>query len=129
MPAVPRAADITWPKSNSLTLDFPVKQSDGTTAYNLTGATVLWMLKADINEADASAMLNKSSAVGGSGLTITSAVAGTVVLALTDTEMAALTADATYVYDLQLQAADGTTATLLIGNLKIDAVVRQGFAV
>ena len=125
MAAVPDDGITTWPKSNTYVADITITASGGG-VYDLTGATVLWMLKQSYDEADPG-VLSKTTPAG--GITVTNAAAGTCVLTVTDTEMAALTAGQTYVWDLQVQALDGTTATVRKGSLKIDPVVRQGYAV
>ncbi len=126
MAATAKAAPIIWPRGDSFVLNITITTGAGA-AYDLTGALVAWTLKQDINQADADATFRKSSGVEG-GITITSATGGTCRLELTDDQMATLTPDLDYVWDVQVQAADGTTSTPIRGTLKVEADVRQGQA-
>ncbi len=127
MAATAKAAPIIWPRGDSFVLNITITTGAGS-AYDLTGALVAWTLKQDINQPDTEAVFRKSSGTEG-GITITSVAGGTCRLTVTDDEMATLTPDLAYVWDVQVQAADGTTSTPIRGTLTVEADVRRGTAV
>lgn len=89
------------------TLSFTVYQSDGSTAQNITGWALSWMLKKDARDADADAKVTKTT---GSGITITSGAAGTLTVTIDDTDTASLAAG---VYQHELKRTDDGFETVL----------------
>lgn len=62
-------------------ITFQVKQSDGTTAQNITGWALSWVLKARPTDADASAKVTKTTP---SGISITDGANGICQVVVTD---------------------------------------------
>jgi len=90
---------------------FTVTDSAGV-AVNLTSASARFTVKSRDTDAQADAVLTRTSAVGG-GITITAAT-GVVTVAFVAATMAALS-PGRYVYDLEVTLSDGTVYTVADG--------------
>ena len=88
-------------------------------AVNLTGYTARMQVRADY---DTDPIVSLTSATGG-GITLGGS-AGTITVLISATVTAALTAG-TYIYDLELESADGTVTRLLKGQATVDPEVTK----
>ena len=79
-------------------LTFAIKQADGVTPQNITGWALSWMLKRRKTDADASALVTKTT--GGGTITITDGPNGVCTLTVTDENTAAVRAGL-YVHELK----------------------------
>lgn len=93
-----------------------VYQSDGTTAQNITGWAMSWMLKKRATDSDANAKIVKTT---GNGIDVVSAAAGTYTVTLTDTN---LTIPAGHYYHEVKRTDDGSETVLTHGTF----LVKQG---
>ena len=95
-------------------LSLPLTNPDDGTPFDPAGCALLFTLKAALADADAAALVQKSSAVGG----IT--VADPAVVTLVPADFAVLAAGVTYFFDVQAQlaAAPATIRTVGCGTLK-----------
>lgn len=100
--------DITIPQGTTWSLDLVYKR--GTAPVSLTGAQARMQLRTSYDAATAAISLTQAS-----GITLGGA-AGTIVVALTDAQTAALPAGR-YVYDLEL--VEGSKVTRLIEGVAI----------
>lgn len=89
------------------------------TAVNLTGYVARLQVRADY---DTDPIISLTSAAGG-GITL-GGVAGTIVLLVSATATAALT-PGSYLWDLEVEAADGTVTRLLKGQATVDPEVTK----
>jgi diaminopimelate epimerase len=78
-------------------------------AVNLTSASARFTVKRHVTDAQADAIITRTSAVGG-GITIAAAT-GVVTVAFVQATMAALD-PGRYVYDLEVTLSDGTVHTV-----------------
>lgn len=90
---------------------------DGT-AVNLTGYTARMQARDDVTSTTTILSLTQ-----GAGLTL-GGVAGTIIIALTATQTAALVAG-NYVYDLELASSGGVVTRLVQGTLAVSAEVTR----
>jgi len=90
---------------------------DGT-AVNLTGYTARMQARDDVTSSTTILSLTQAA-----GLTL-GGVAGTIIIALTATETAALVAG-NYVYDLELVSSSGVVTRLVQGTLAVSAEVTR----
>jgi hypothetical protein len=90
---------------------------DGT-AVNLTGYTARMQARDDVTSSTTILSLTQSA-----GLTL-GGVAGTIIIALTATQTAALVAG-NYVYDLELASSGGVVTRLVQGTLAVSAEVTR----
>jgi hypothetical protein len=90
---------------------------DGT-AVNLTGYTARMQARDDVTSSATILSLTQSA-----GLTL-GGVAGTIIIALTATQTAALVAG-NYVYDLELASSGGVVTRLVQGTLAVSAEVTR----
>ena len=118
MATIPLRRGDTYPETWNIT-------AAGGGAYNLTGCTLFFTMKLNEAQADADAAIQHSSGALG-GITITSAVGGTATHTITAAEAATLTVGATYKWDVQLVAADGTVKTLEDGDATVAADYTRG---
>ena len=88
------------------TFTFAIKQADETTAQNITGWALSWMLKRRDTDADASALIVKTT--GGGGITITDGPNGVCEFTVTDENTAAVRAGF-YVHELKRTDAGAET--------------------
>lgn len=100
---IARGDDVSW--------TFSFEQSDGS-AEDVTGWTLTLTIKTSHDDADADAAVQKSFQ------NTTDPTGGEIEASLTATETAALEAER-YHYDFQVEYADGTVETLLIGRLPV----------
>ena len=85
-----------------------VYQADGTTPQSLVGATAIkWALSKKITSADS--LLSKSL---GSGITVSDAVNGVIVISLQPVDTAAIKGG-DYVHEVEVTDASGNVATVL----------------
>jgi hypothetical protein len=96
-------------------------QSTGVTRgglpVNLTGATIRFTAKFKRTDAQASAVISKSTATG--GVTIISATAGTYHVTILPSDTSSLAADRSLYYDVEMLETDGTVTTIDEGTLSI----------
>ncbi len=78
-------------------LTIPIYQSDGKTRQDITGWALSWMLKASIHDADASAVITKTTV---NGITLSSPTTGVCVVTLSAADTLSLD-PATYVHELK----------------------------
>jgi hypothetical protein len=90
---------------------------DGT-AVNLTGYTARMQARDDVTSSTTILSLTQAA-----GLTL-GGVAGTIIIALTATQTAALVAG-NYVYDLELASSGGVVTRLVQGTLAVSAEVTR----
>lgn len=108
MPVI--AQDFTLNVGDDQSLSFAAKQSDGTTALDLTGATVKWKLSRTPQTA---ALVTKQT--GGSGITVDSAASGTFTVTLESADTATL-ARGRYYHETQVIDASGNESTISMGH-------------
>jgi hypothetical protein len=98
-------------------LSFTVYQADGTTAQDITGYALAWMLKKKATDSDATAKITKTTV---SGIALTTPLSGICTVTLTDTDTATLNAGV-YRHELK-RTDDGSETVLSFGT----CVLRQG---
>lgn len=96
------------------------------TAFNLTGATLRWTLKAAATQSDGQAAISHRWTDGGTispagAIVVATPSNGKVVHTITAAEMAALAPGTVYSWDAQLTDANGITTTLDSGTLQVTA--------
>ncbi len=91
-------------------------------AYNLTGCTLWFTLKASPLDADNLAVLAQHWVSGGtaSGIAVASPVTGIATHTIMAAESAALTAGRSYAYDIQLKDAAGKVTTIESGWMAVE---------
>lgn len=109
-------SNITLTRGDSRTLSITVLDSDGSAA-DLTGASIWWTAKRDINDADADAIISKTV---GSGITVTNAAGGLATVTIAPDDWTdAEDSDKHYVWDLQVKSDTGTVTTVASGRIII----------
>jgi hypothetical protein len=72
-----------WFTGEDKSLVFTVNQSDGSTAQDITGWSLSWMLKRAVADADADALITKTT---GSGIALTTPASGICTVTIDDTD-------------------------------------------
>lgn len=96
-----------WFLGEDKSLVFTVYQSDGTTAQNITGWALSWMLKDSEYDADADAVLTKTT---DSGIALTTPLSGICTVTIADTDTSTLDAK---LYRHELKRTDDGSETVL----------------
>jgi hypothetical protein len=112
-----RATELAMHRGDAAAWAFTVRQPDGT-AQDLTGLSARFTAKRRVDDADGAA--GSITRTVGSGITVTDAAAGTLVVELAAADTDALTTDTTLVWDLQLTGA-GKPRTVAWGTLVVRA--------
>lgn len=99
-------------------LSFTIYQSDGSTAQNITGWSLSWMVKADKTDEDDEALVTKS----GAGVTITNGAAGQCSVTVEDSDIAALVGGTRYYHELKRTDA-GLETVLSYGTFRLTQAV------
>lgn len=95
-------------------LPVTVYQSDGSTAQNITGWSISFMLKKKQTDSDAAAKITKTTA---SGITLTTPASGLLTISIADTDTDSLAAD-TYWYEVKRTDA-GFESILTYGTCQL----------
>jgi hypothetical protein len=101
-------------------LVFTLYQSDGTTPQNITGWALAYAWKKALSDPDSAAVLTKTT---GSGITLTTPVAGICTITIADTDTDALAAR-TYVHELKRTDA-GSETVLTTGTVVLQQAVHR----
>lgn len=109
-------ADRLFTNSDKL-IQFQVKQSDETTAQNISGWALSWMLKRRLRDADDDALIVKTT--GDGDITITSGAGGLCQLTVTDEDTTSIKAG---LYYHELKRTDVGAETPLCSGI---VVLRQ----
>lgn len=97
-----------------------VYQADGTTRQNITGWAISWMLKRKATDADANALITKTTS---SGITVLDALQGEISVAIADTDTDSLRAN---IYRHELKRTDaGFEAILAFGSCQLKQSVHR----
>ncbi len=94
-----------------------------TATVDITGSALWWTAKRSRDDADADAVLSKSTA---DGITITDGPAGEATIALAVADWDAVTAPDRLVWDLQERTVGAVVTTLATGWLVVLPDVRRG---
>ena len=100
-------------------LDTKATQADGTTALDLTGATIYCTAKLNPGDADPG-HFQKTNATGG-GITVTNATGGLMETKIVKADTSGLTATTTLFWDIQVNTAAGNSHTIDWGTIDVDA--------
>lgn len=109
-------ADHEWHTNTDHVLEFTIYQADGTTAQNITGWALSWLLKRNHDASDADALLTKTTA-SALQVDITSGATGRVDVIVLDTDTLSL-AGGTYVHELKRTDA-GEESVLSYGRARL----------
>ena len=102
------------------TLTFTVYQSDGTTAQNITGWALSYLWKRLPSDADASAVLTKTTS---SGITLTTPSSGICTVTIADTDTVDLNPQ-TYQHELKRTDA-GSETVLTTGTVLLQRAIHR----
>lgn len=102
-------------------LVFTVTQADGSTPQNITGWTLSWMLKRNLGDADAAALITKTTA--GGAIALTTPLSGICTVTIEDVDTDALT-PGTYRHELKRTNA-GTETVLSYGTCVLKQAVHR----
>lgn len=117
---IEKMTEISTYKGDTLGIDLQVNNEDGT-GFDLTGSTVYFTAKKEINDTDADAVIAYETTTDFSSTTT-----GLVEITIPATTMDAL--DGCYVYDIQVKFSDNTIFTPLTGVLVVKDDVTRGTA-
>lgn len=117
------SGNINITRGDTYVETWSVKQSDGTTNFDLTGGKMWFTIKTNASVADGSATLQLSSPASGIVFSGTP-TDGTATLTITAAQTAALVPQ-TYYYDIQVKNSAGAITTLASGTLTVDADITQ----
>ena len=113
---IAQTLDITCRRGDTFSLTINFKQSDGTSAVDLTNYTFEMEVRSSADDDGDSPVINKSDI----SISITNASAGTISIGVTDTVMETVEGD-TYVYDIQAITTDaGATTTWVTGSFTVN---------
>lgn len=101
-------------------LVFTVYQSDGTTAQNITGWTLSYMWKLKPSDADAAAVLTKTTSAG---IALTTPASGICTVTIEDTDTDSLTPQ-TYYHELKRTNA-GSETVLTTGTVLLQRAIHR----
>lgn len=90
-------ADDDWFIGEDKTLPVTIYQADGTTAQNVTGWTISFLVKKNQTDADLSAKVTKTTV---SGIALTTPLSGLVTITVADTDTDAI-APGSYWYEIK----------------------------
>lgn len=107
-------ADDQWFTGEDKSLVFTVYQSDGSTAEDITGWSLSWMLKRNKRDADADALITKTT---GDGIALTTPESGVCTVSVADTETEDLRGGR-YYHELKRTDA-GSEAVLSYGSAQV----------
>ena len=110
--------NITVDQGATYSLAISYKDSNGA-AINLTNYTAAMQLRSDYSSADAVLSLSSPS----NGIVITGAT-GLITITITDTQTAALSANA-FVYDLEITSASNVKTRLIQGSVTVSPEVTR----
>lgn len=113
-------ADDQWFLGEDKSLVITVYQSDGTTPQDITGWALSWRLKRKLSDADASALLTKTTS---SGIALTTAASGVCTVTIADTDTDDIAPD-TYQHELKRTDA-GQETVLLYGDCTLKRGVHR----
>ena len=123
-------ANLAVVRGDTLVLTASVKQSDGVTAFNLTGCT-MWFTVKDSRDtlADDTAAISKLYWVSGGaalGIAVATPATGVGTITMPAADSANLNPALTYVYDVQVKDASGLIFTVVQGTIapSADTTVR-----
>lgn len=102
-------------------LVFTVTQADGTTPQNITGWALSWMLKRNAGDADAAALITKSTVAG--SIALTTPLSGVCTVTVEDTDTDALS-PGTYRHELKRTTA-GVETVLSYGSCVLKQAVHR----
>jgi hypothetical protein len=104
------------------TLRFTIyTDADHSATEDITGWALSWLVKRRKRQTDADAVITKTT---GSGITITSAAAGVLDVALSDTDIANIAGDALYWHELKRTDA-GSETVLSQGLFRLTQAVHE----
>lgn len=106
-----------WFLGEDKSLIFTIYQSDGSTAQNIAGWSMSWMLKRHRDDEDAEALITKTTS---SGIALTTPASGicTVTVADTDTETSPEVGEGNYFHELKRTDA-GFETVLSFGRCRL----------
>lgn len=107
------STEISVPQGNTRTLAITYTDNDEI-AIDITGWTVIFMVKTTYSDVDASALITKTASIS----TPTAGIAS-VSLTTADTSLAV----GNYVFDVKATTTNGQVYTAPVGNFKITKVV------
>lgn len=90
--------DDRWYTNSDFVINCFIKQADGVTAQNVSGYTFSWLLKKRAADADASAILTKTTV---SGITIVDAPAGHVRITIANGDTDGTVKSGMYLHELK----------------------------
>lgn len=113
---IAQTLDITCRRGDTFSLTINFKQSDGTSAVDLSNYSFEMEVRSSADDDGDSPVINKSDI----SISITNATGGTISIGVTDTVMETVEGD-TYVYDIQAITADaGATTTWVTGSFTVN---------
>ena len=115
-----RVTDLQLIRGDHRTLQVVVTDTDDQ-PLDLTGATLRWTAKRNLEVDDDEADIRKSTEVGeGGGITVTNPAAGQAEVSLVPADTASLPPQPLrLLYDLQLTEPDGTVTTVASGTAQV----------
>jgi hypothetical protein len=121
-------ADLTAVRGDTNEYDLTFTRLDTTQTpavavpLDLTGATIVFTLKRNLDDADVDAVLQKTA---GAGIAVTDAANGEALLTLNPADTTDLPAPRAFHYDVQVTESDGRVTTTAIGLLRLTADVER----
>ena len=113
---IAQTLDITCRRGDTFSLTINFKQSDGTSAVDLTNYTFEMEVRSSADDDGDSPVISKSNIP----ISVTNATAGTISIGITDTVMETVEGD-TYVYDIQAITSNaGATTTWVTGSFTVN---------
>jgi hypothetical protein len=110
-----------WFTGEDKALQFSLLQADDVTPQDITGWALSWMVKRRTADADASALVTKTTS---SGITLTSASSGICSVSVSDTDIASIVAGTLYHHELK-RTDDGFETVLSYGLFVLRSAVHR----
>ena len=103
------------------TLPITIYQANGTTAQNITGWNLSWLVKRKRLDLDVAAVVTK---VTPTGITLTTPLSGLCTVTVTDEDIATLSADTLYYHELK-RTDVGSETVLTFGTFRLRQAVHR----
>lgn len=116
---ISQSADFFTGEDKSLI--FTVYQADGTTVQNITGWALSWMVKKRRTDADADALITKTTS---SGIALTTPLSGICTVTVTDADVANIRGGELYYHELK-RTTDGAETVLSYGKFGLRQAVHR----
>ncbi len=101
-------------------LVFTIYQANGTTAQNITGWALSWMVKRNATDADGAALVTKTTA--GGGVVLTTPASGICTVTVEDSDIATIVGGNAYAHELKRTDA-GAETVLSYGSFVLTQAV------